>query len=120
MPSSTRRQFLQGTLGLGAGLAVGTASAIEPIRRVGKAHMRLSLAAYSFRRYLDLRTKPKPTMALEDFIDLAATLPFDAVELTSYYFPRSTPQYLASLKGRCTRLGLDVSVSAVGNNFTTT
>ncbi|HEV3257894.1 MAG TPA: sugar phosphate isomerase/epimerase family protein, partial [Gemmataceae bacterium] len=28
-----------------------------------------------------------------------------------------TPDYLAHLKGRCTRLGLDVSGTAVGNNF---
>jgi sugar phosphate isomerase/epimerase len=56
-------------------------------------------------------------MTLDDFIDLAAALDLDAVELTAYYFPRTTPDYLAHLKGRCTRLGLDVSGTAVGNNF---
>src|SRR5205807_2068858 len=30
---------------------------------------------------------------------------------------RTTPDYLAHLKGRCTRLGLDVSGTAIGNNF---
>ena len=56
-------------------------------------------------------------MTLDDFIDLAAGLPLDAVELTAYYFAQTTPRYLADLKGRCTRLGLDISGTAVGNNF---
>ena len=56
-------------------------------------------------------------MTLDDFIDLAAGMDLDAVELTAYYFPKTTPEYLAHLKGRCTRLGLDVSGTAVGNDF---
>ncbi len=82
--------------------------------------MRLSFAAYSFRQYLDLRRRPKPEMTLEDFIDFAAEQPFDAVELTAYYFPETSARFLARLKGRCTRLGLDVSGTAVGNNFCVT
>lgn len=119
MSIATRRQFLQSSLLAGTGLALGTASAaaIEPIRRSGPAHLRLSIAAYSFRQALDLKRKTKPTMTLDDFIDLAAGMDLDAVELTEYYFPKTTPDYLAHLKGRCTRLGLDVSGTAVGNNF---
>ncbi len=56
-------------------------------------------------------------MTLDDFIDFAAGQPIDAVELTAYYFPQTTPRYLAHLKARCTRLGLDISGTAVGNNF---
>src|SRR4051794_5191209 len=98
--TATRRQFLQTSLaaGTGAALAATPASAIEPIRRTGRPLMRLSLAAYSFRQQLDLRRKPQPAMSLDDFIDLAAALPFDAVELTAYYFAQTTPRYLASLK----------------------
>ena len=59
-------------------------------------------------------------MTLEEFIDMAAGWPLDAVELTGYYFPQTTPRYLAGLKGRCTRLGLDISGTAVGNDFCTT
>jgi sugar phosphate isomerase/epimerase len=119
MQTATRRQFLHSSLLGGAGFALGagSAGAIEPIRRDGKSHIRLSLAAYSFRQDLDLKRKPKPAMTLDDFIDLAAGLDLDAVELTAYYFPQTTPEYLAHLKGRCTRLGLDVSGTAVGNNF---
>jgi sugar phosphate isomerase/epimerase len=93
---------------------VPAAGAIEPIKRLGKPSIRLSLAAYSFRQALDLKKKE---MTLFDFIDLAATYPLDAVELTAYYFAETTPEYLAALKGRCTKLGLDVSGTAVGNNF---
>jgi sugar phosphate isomerase/epimerase len=56
-------------------------------------------------------------MTYDGFIDLAATMPFDAVELTEYYFPETSPRYLAGLKGRCTRLGLDVSGTAIRTDF---
>src|SRR5215470_3028659 len=115
MSTSTRRQFLHAALASGAGLAAaGTAHAIEPIRRTGPSHLRLSIAAYSYRQYLDLKKKE---MTLFDFIDTSAGMGLDAVELTAYYFPETTPEYLAALKGRATRLGLDVSGTAVGNNF---
>jgi sugar phosphate isomerase/epimerase len=118
---ASRRHFLQAAVAAGAvaGLGVSHAGAIEPIRRTGKAQFRLSLAAYSFRQFLNLKAQPKPAMTLDDFIDTAATMPLDAVELTAYYFPETSNQYLARLKGRCTRLGLDISGTAVGNNFCT-
>jgi sugar phosphate isomerase/epimerase len=116
----TRRRFLQSTLVAGTASALAApATAIEPIRRPGKSHLRLSMAAYSYRQYLALNLKPKPTMTLDDFIDQGAALDLDAVELTAYYFAETSPEYLAHLKGRCTRLGLDVSGTAVGNNFCT-
>jgi sugar phosphate isomerase/epimerase len=111
----SRRDWLA-TCAAGAVCAAG-ANAIEPIRRIGKPRMKLSLAAYSFRQWLDLKKKPKPDMTLADFIDFAADQDIDAVELTAYYFAETTPEYLAALKSRCTRLGLDVSGTAVGNNF---
>ncbi|HTU89624.1 MAG TPA: sugar phosphate isomerase/epimerase family protein [Gemmataceae bacterium] len=125
MTIASRRQFLHSSLLAGTGLALGATSAasIEPIQRSGPPHLRLSIAAYSFRKALvDYQRKAKsgknkPAMTLDDFIDLAAGMDLDAVELTAYYFPKTTPDYLAHLKGRCTRLGLDVSGTAVGNNF---
>ncbi len=120
MSSTSRRHFLVSSVATaGLGLAAGSAGAIEPIRRIGRPMMRLSLAAYSFRQVLNLQQKPPP-MNLEGFIDLAADWPLDAIELTAYYFPETSTRYLAGLKGRCTRLGLDISGTAVGNNFCTT
>ena len=113
-----RRDFLLGTLATAGTTAISanTAHAIEPIRREGRSLIRLSLAAYSFRQALNLTRKP-PTMTYDGFIDLTASMPFDAVEFTEYYFPQTTPQYLAGLKGRCTRLGLDVSGTAIRTDF---
>lgn len=117
MPSLTRRQLFQ-TAAAGAGLAVaGPLAAIEPIVRSGRPRLHLSLAAYSYRQWLDLGKKPKPDMTLADFIDLGAAMPLDAVELTGYYFAQTTPDYLADLKGRCTRHGLDISGTAIANDF---
>ena len=113
MSQLTRRGFM---LAAGAVGVAGTAHAIEPIRREGPSRIRLSLAAYSFRQQLDLKQRPAP-MTLESFIDQSAAWPLDAVELTGYYFPETTNAYLARLKGRCTRLGLDISGTAVSNNF---
>jgi sugar phosphate isomerase/epimerase len=113
MSASTRREFLSLSL---ATLAAAPLMAIEPIRRTGGALLKTSLAAYSFRQALDLRRQPV-AMTLDGFIDYAAGQPFDAVELTSYYFAETTPAYLAQLKGHCSRLGLDISGTAVGNNF---
>jgi sugar phosphate isomerase/epimerase len=109
-----RRQFLASAA---AAVAAPAATAIEPIRRHGKPLIRLSLAAYSFRQYLDLKKKPRPDMTLFDLVDLAADYGIDAVEPTAYYFPETTPDYLARLKGHCSRLGLDVSGVPCGNNF---
>jgi sugar phosphate isomerase/epimerase len=114
-----RRQFLHAALAASSACALTQlpATAIEPIKRTGKPHLRLSIAAYSYRKYLDLKAKPQPTMTLEDFAEIAAGLELDAIEPTGYYFADTSPEYLARLKGKCIRLGLDVSGSAVGNNF---
>src|SRR3954454_13606809 len=56
-------------------------------------------------------------MTLEDFIDLCAKLELPATELTAYYFPKTTPEYLKSIRKRCDDLKLAVSGTAVGNDF---
>jgi sugar phosphate isomerase/epimerase len=116
MSPATRRDFLGSALALGSGaLLGGPAAAIEPVQRSGKPHLRLSIAGYSYRDYFN--GKLKPAMTLEDFVDLAAQLGVDALEPTAYYFKDTSPAYLARLRHRCIRHGLDVSGGAVGNNF---
>jgi sugar phosphate isomerase/epimerase len=109
----TRRDFLAAV----AAAAAARASAIGPIKRAGKAKLTPSLAAYSFNRHLALKGKSKPTMTLEDFIDLGAKLGLPAVELTAYYFPKTTGEYLKSIRKRCDDHKLAVSGTAVGNDF---
>jgi sugar phosphate isomerase/epimerase len=119
-PRTTRRGFLSraalataaGPLALASG---GTASAVGPIGRTRPSHLKLSLAAYSYRDYL---TGPDKSMDLFGFVDLAANLGLDAVELTSYYFPENVQSdYLNRLKLHAFRQGLDVSGTAVMNDF---
>ncbi len=111
-----RREFIGSSLAVVAIAFRGDpARAIEPIQRTGRPHLRLSIAGYSYRDYFT--GKLKPAMTLEDFVDLAAQLGVDAIEPTAYYFKDTSPAYLARLRHRCIRLGLDVSGGAVGNNF---
>jgi sugar phosphate isomerase/epimerase len=109
----TRRQFLAASA---ASLATAaTASAIEPIPRNGQPKFKFSLAAYSYR---DLFKGDSPKLTLKDFVDDCAKFGLEGTELTSYYFPASTtPEYLRTLRRHCFRLGLDVSGTAVGNDF---
>ncbi|HEY2158800.1 MAG TPA: sugar phosphate isomerase/epimerase family protein [Isosphaeraceae bacterium] len=115
MPRLRRRAFLHAALAPLGFAAV--ARAIDPIARTRPSHLKLSIAAYSYRDSLAPKGKP-PTMDLFGFCDLAADMGLDAVELTSYYFPPDAkPAYFHRLKQYAFNLGLDVSGTSVGNNF---
>ncbi len=97
-------------------------NAADPPKRTGTPLMKLSLAAYSFNKLFARRGTPeqiaKAEMTLEKFIDYCAEQQLGAVELTGYYFPKDvTPEYLLSLRQRTHRLGLDISGTAIGNDF---
>jgi sugar phosphate isomerase/epimerase len=71
------------------------------------------------RTFLEAKPGTPRAMDLLGFIDWAATLDTDAVELTSYYFPETvTRDYLNEIKRRCHVNGLDISGGAIRNNFT--
>jgi sugar phosphate isomerase/epimerase len=121
--SSNRRTFFRDTALIAAGAAGGLAGgffplgapAIEPIQRQGGARFKFSLSGYSYRKLL---TGEKPALTLADFVTDCARFGLDATEPTSYYFPKDlTPEYLCKLKGLAFRLGLDISGTAVGNDF---
>ncbi len=120
-----RREFLkQVGLGAASAAAIGQSGVIaaEPPVRNGQSHMKLSLAAYSFNKFLPNRGTAEQIaaakMKLEEFIDFCAAQNLDGTELTSYYFPKEvTPAYLLAIKERTFRLGLDVSGTAIGNDF---
>ena len=112
----SRRGFLAAGAA-GAATLTSTASAAGLPERNGASHMKLSLAAYSFNRLLPRGEKPGE-ITLDDFVDFCAKLNLDGTELTSYYFPQEvTNEYLMSLKQRTFRLGLDISGTAIGNDF---
>lgn len=120
----SRRDLLRMNLAAAAALAVGGSpllAAVPPVRN-GKPHMKLSLAAYSFNRSLPKSWTPdqlsEAKFTLEKFIDFCAEQDLDGCELTAYYFPKEiTNDYLMSLKERTFRLGLDISGTAIGNDF---
>jgi sugar phosphate isomerase/epimerase len=118
MLAVTRRRFLAKTaLATTAGplALVGPAAAVDPIGRTRPSHFKLSLAAYSFR---DVLSGPNKSMDLFDFANLAADLGVDAIEPTSYYFPENvSADYLHRLKQHAFVLGLDISGTAVMNDF---
>ena len=113
--SANRRQFMLASLAGTAVLVPGTVRAIEPVERTAGHHFKFSLAAYSYR---ELFGEGPGKLSLTDFIEDCAKFNLDATELTSYYFPADvTGDYLRELKGECFRRGLDISGTAVGNEF---
>jgi sugar phosphate isomerase/epimerase len=115
-----RRTFLSSALiATAAAMLPASAAAMAPIRRSGKSQLRVGLAAYSMRQYLQAKPGTKGAMDLFGFIDYAAELGIDAVELTSYYFAEPiTDAYLNEVKRRCHINGLDISGGAIRNNYT--
>ena len=97
--------------------------AAEPPERPENSRFKLSLAAYSFHKSLQRgwptgSKNDAATMTMEDFIDFCATQPLDGAELTGYYFPAEvTTDYLNAIKRRLFLKGLDVSGTAIGNDF---
>lgn len=118
----TRREILAAA-GATLGLSVwaGPSAAIQPIQRTGKPVLKLSLAAYSMRKFLpNTRSNPqaKGAMDMLGFVDYGAKLGLDAVELTSYFFPSPLSRdYINRIKHRAHVQGLDISGGAIGNNF---
>src|SRR5262245_14017823 len=123
--SDSRRSFLKAVGAAAAATAAPLAArAMDPVKRAGPPHMKLSLAAYSYRKYLTDyrragRTAAPGSMTIEDFVDLCARLELDGTEPTSYFFPTPIdPAQLRQLRKRALLLGLTVSGTAIGNTFT--
>jgi sugar phosphate isomerase/epimerase len=130
--SSSRRTFLKTAAFLplaasaGAGLAGSAAvAAIEPPKRVGGANLKISLNAYSFAKLLNDQLQNRgPGLSLFELAEFCAKHNFDAIDPTAYYFPgyreRTPPpdRFLFDLKKRCFELGLGISGTGTGNNFT--
>ncbi len=113
-PQFNRRTFLGG---LAAAALVGGSAVrgAEPIARSAPAHFKFSLAAYSYRSLLQGKDAK---LTLFDFVDDCARFGLEGTELTSYYFPPGVDaEYLRKLSRHCFQNGLDVSGTAVGNDF---
>ena len=109
-----RRLFLK-TGALTAGLSTvipANLMASVPKLNMSDSRIKLSLAAYSFNALFR-----KAELTMDAFIDYCDDLKLDGTELTSYYFESNEDSYLLKLKNKCFHLGLDISGTAIGNNF---
>jgi len=128
----SRRSFIRGAALLPlstAGVSLGTlsAQAIEPIKRAGGSALKVSCNAYSFAKMLNSQLQSRGEgISLFDLAEFCAKQNFDGVDLTGYYFPGyeksgpgvPTDKYIFELKRRVFDLGLGISGTGVGNNFT--
>jgi sugar phosphate isomerase/epimerase len=126
--STSRRAFLHSAALLPLGALAGAnpvRAAFAPPQRAGGARLRISLNAYSFARLLNDRLLNRgPGLSLFELAEFCARHDFDAIDPTAYYFPgyreRTPPpdRFLFDLKKRCFELGLGISGTGTGNNFT--
>ncbi len=101
----TRRTLLQ-TLP-----AISLASAATETSQ-GKPRLRSAICAYSFRKELAAKT-----MSYLDLVNLAADLEVDGLDLTVYWFPDDLKEFVAPLRGRAYRSGVDIYSISVRTNM---
>jgi sugar phosphate isomerase/epimerase len=111
----------------GAGLPTTARATIQPIKRLGGSALKVSCNAYSFARLLNDQLQGRGAgISLLDLADFCAKQNFDGIDVTGYYFPGyekngpgvPTDKYIFELKRRAFDLGLGISGTGVGNNFT--
>jgi sugar phosphate isomerase/epimerase len=122
----TRRDFLKlsAAAGFAAALPLGARAGSGPFGRAGRPKLKLSLAAYSFRENFPMmRGKPNPKVPagratdMFQFIDYCAAQGCAGAELTSYFFAEETDAYMIQLRRHAFLRGVEVSGTAIGNNF---
>lgn len=96
----------------------------DPIRDITGSHVRIGLAAYSFRKHFDFfkgkTQNPQDGRPIDmfGFIDYCAQLRCGG-ELTSYFFPPDIDKrYLLRIKRHAFLRGVPIVGTAIGNNFT--
>lgn len=130
--SYNRRDFLKhasllpiaAATGLSFGASASAFAAVEPIKRVGGPQLKVSCNAYSFGKLLGMGGKG--SLSLIALAEECAKLGFDAFDPTGYYFPNydknglgvPPDKFIYDLKRRAFDLGLGISGTGIGNNFT--
>jgi sugar phosphate isomerase/epimerase len=112
----SRRGFMFSSAVAGAGIAtLGSVSAVAA-KTPSAIGLKPSLAAYSFRNVLPHDGQPGK-ITLHDWFEWCAEQGLGAVEPTSYYFSAEDVGYLNSMKAKAFKLGLDISGTAIRNDF---
>jgi len=113
----TRRELLMASTAAGAAVLAGQGGAhADEKPATVRQGPKLSLAGYSFRDYLPHDGKAGK-IKLEDFFEIAAGYGLQAVEPTGYYFTSEDLPYVHSLKAAAHRIGVDISGTAIRNDF---
>jgi len=116
MDTMNRREWMAtssaalGAMALANSTSTAAAETTPPFRH------KLSVAAYSYRKYLPQDGKPSE-MTLLEFCDKAIEMGLPAIEPTGYYFTAEDPAYVHELKAKAHRSGLDISGTAIRNDF---
>ena len=100
------------------------AASLEPVKRVGGPMLKVSCNAYSFAKLLG--TGGTGSLKLVELAEVCAKMGFDGFDPTGYYFPGyeknglgvPTDKVIYALKRRAFDLGLGISGTGIGNNFT--
>jgi sugar phosphate isomerase/epimerase len=114
-----RRSFVKNLIALPAlAFAPNLVNAAIKKEQSAPSHkLKLSLNAYSFN--IPLRDG---SMSLDDMLAFCSGTAIEAVDITGYYFPGypAVPkdEYIAHIKKKAFRLGLDISGTGVRNDFT--
>ena len=117
-----RREFIRAastSVAIGSlGKTLQPVRGIDPFDRPKPGKLRLSLAAYSLRKYLAPAKDEGNKMDLYKFVDFCFQQGIPGTELTSYYFPEQvTTEYLLKLKQHCHLRGMTISGGAIRNDF---
>ena len=121
----SRRAWMAGALGAGAIPLKDALAVTEAYPRSGST-LKVGLAAYSFRsRFEFMKGKPNKSLTegaepidMVSFIEWCASQGVAGAELTSYFFVNDVePSYLAECRRVGHVNGVDISGTAVGNNF---
>jgi len=117
-----RRKFLKNTLiipffgSLASVLNTSSVYSANSIKRVGAHKIKISLNAFSFNKQLS-----DGTIDLFDLLEFCASIGFDALDTTAYYFPNypeiPNDNYIYALKRKAFLLGLEISGTGVRNDF---
>jgi sugar phosphate isomerase/epimerase len=106
-----RRGFIAGAVGL----VRGAVASRDQERNLSHYRSKFSLAAYGYRDLLNVK---QPQMSLFEFVDECVAFGLEGTELTSYYFPDDvSDEFLRELKRHCFRQGIEISGTAIGNDF---
>jgi len=83
--------------------AIGVTPLAAATEAVKKARLRSAICAYSFREALRAKT-----MTYDDLVRLAADLGVDGLDLTVYWFPTTSDDFLAPLRRLAYKLAVEI------------